>query len=113
MPHDWYVQALIKATILIGNSSSGLIETPLLRIPVIDIGPRQEGRERGANVLRCAHSQSDIAETAERALSDPVFQAAVQSGANPFGDGKASPTIVRILRDLEINAKLLAKRLTI
>jgi UDP-hydrolysing UDP-N-acetyl-D-glucosamine 2-epimerase len=79
--------------VLVGNSSSGLIESAPLRVPVVDIGPRQGGRERCANVV---HVESERAQ----AVRDAIIQARNSDLAaltHPYGDGRTGPRIAAIL----------------
>lgn len=67
-----YFRTLLKsATLLIGNSSSGLIEAPSLGTPTINVGRRQEGRLRGTSVFDSAHDQRAITEAISKALTLP------------------------------------------
>ena len=76
-----------------GNSSSGIIEAASFRLPVVNIGNRQHGRVRGANVIDCEPDRASISAALSRAL-DPAFRAALRSLRNPYGDGSAADRIV-------------------
>lgn len=91
-----YLSLAAHASAVIGNSSSALIEIPYLKVPSIDIGSRQRGRQRPQTVLHCTPSRTDIASTIRKALS-PDFRQKVLSAHLPFGDGKAAKKIVEIL----------------
>ncbi|HLL21977.1 MAG TPA: UDP-N-acetylglucosamine 2-epimerase [Kofleriaceae bacterium] len=80
---------------MLGNSSSGLIEAPVLRLPVINIGDRQQGRLREPNVVDVA-ADVDAIETALRRALEPAFRAALPARST-FGDGHAAARIVEIL----------------
>ncbi len=87
-----YPNALRHAAVMIGNSSSGVIEAGLFGLPVVDVGDRQKGRERGRNVIHADNS----AEAVSRAMA-----AASRLGRIidcPYGDGQAAPRIAAALR---------------
>jgi GDP/UDP-N,N'-diacetylbacillosamine 2-epimerase (hydrolysing) len=105
-----YAGLLQEADAMVGNSSSGLLEAPSFRLPAVNIGRRQEGRMRGDNVIDVDHDVDAIAAAVEQALS-PEFRDRL-SGENPYGDGRASERIVRVLAETPIDEALLYKRLT-
>ena len=97
----------------IGNSSSGLKETPAFRCPAVDIGPRQAGRLRGANVLHVESDTDAIAKAIRTALSDESLLETVRSAANPYGKGNSGPTIARILATTDLKDTKLIQKQTI
>lgn len=103
-----YLAMLREARAALGNSSSGLIETPGFELPTVNIGDRQMGRTRAANVIDCA-ADADAIEAAIRKAIDPAFRAALSGMANPYGDGNAAERIVTTLRDVPIDARLTGK----
>jgi UDP-hydrolysing UDP-N-acetyl-D-glucosamine 2-epimerase len=104
-----YFSMMRVAAALVGNSSSGLIEAPSFGLPVVNIGSRQRGRERAANVLDVAAEPEAIRGALARAL-DASFRAALQNVPNPFGDGRASERIAERLPGLLSQPALLWKR---
>jgi UDP-N-acetylglucosamine 2-epimerase len=94
---------------MIGNSSSGLIEAPSFGLPVVNVGDRQRGRLRAANVIDVGHDREAIAEAIRRAL-DPSFRGGLAGLVNPYGDGQAAPRIARVLREVELGPRLVRKR---
>ena len=100
------------ASVMVGNSSSGIIEAPSFGLPVVNIGIRQEGRERGKNVIDVGHNKHEIVRGIEKALTDKEFLAEVKKCESPYGDGKAAPRIVEILSKVEITPRLLQKKIT-
>lgn len=104
-----YLSLLACADAIVGNSSSALIEAPSFELPAVNIGARQRGRLRGPNVIDVAPHRDEIIAGVERAL-DPAFRAALRGVPNPYGDGHAAPRIVRVLRELTLDARLLQKR---
>jgi UDP-hydrolysing UDP-N-acetyl-D-glucosamine 2-epimerase len=103
-----YLAMLREARAAVGNSSSGLIETPGFALPTVNIGDRQMGRTRAANVIDCA-ADADAIEAAIRQAVDPAFRTALAGMANPYGDGNAAERIVTTLRDVPIDARLTGK----
>jgi UDP-N-acetylglucosamine 2-epimerase (non-hydrolysing)/GDP/UDP-N,N'-diacetylbacillosamine 2-epimerase (hydrolysing) len=104
-----YLSLLRHADLMIGNSSSGLIEAPSFGLPVVNVGSRQRGRLRGANVIDVEPSREDILRGIEAAQALP-FRARARAAANPYGDGHAAPRIVEVLRSVPIDAQLVQKR---
>lgn len=97
----------------LGNSSSGLKETPAFRCPAIDIGPRQNGRLRGANVLHVDSDATAIRDAIRTALTDARFRAKVQTAPNPYGQGNAGATIAQVLADADLHAASLIQKQTL
>ncbi len=107
-----YISLMNIAGVLVGNSSSGIIEAPSLHLPVVNIGIRQEGRQRACNVIDVVHNKSKIIEAVNTALHDKTFKQKVKQCTNPYGDGKAALRIAEVLSELEINKALLQKKIT-
>jgi UDP-N-acetylglucosamine 2-epimerase len=102
-----------NATALIGNSSAGVLEGPFLKLPAVNIGSRQTGRMQSTNVLNVPHERAAIEQAARRAVFDGEFRASVAACINPYGDGKSSTRIVRVLEEwAPQRQRLLDKRLT-
>jgi UDP-N-acetylglucosamine 2-epimerase (non-hydrolysing)/GDP/UDP-N,N'-diacetylbacillosamine 2-epimerase (hydrolysing) len=95
---------------MIGNSSSGLVEAPSFRLPVVNIGIRQDRRIRGNNVIDVGYSVPEIVAAIKKALSRE-FVTGIQVCKNPYGTGKTGMKIARILGECEINSGILQKRL--
>ena len=107
-----YLSLMKAASVMVGNSSSGIIEAPSFGLPVVNIGIRQEGRERGKNVIDVGHNKQEIVKGIEKALTDEEFLKEVKKCENPYGDGKTGPRIAEILSKLEITPQLLQKKIT-
>jgi UDP-hydrolysing UDP-N-acetyl-D-glucosamine 2-epimerase len=106
---DAYAALLRRVVAVVGNSSSGLIEAPTFELPVVNVGSRQDGRLRAANVIDVGVSAEEIADGIRRALS-PGFRASLAGLVNPYGDGRASERIVDTLKRVEPGPALLRKR---
>ena len=104
-----YLSLLHHVETLIGNSSSGIMESASLALPTVDIGMRQQGRERARNVLHAAPDVTAILDKIAEARI-PAFRASLSGLENPYGDGRASERIVEVLTTVPLNEKLLIKR---
>jgi len=111
LDHKIYVSLLQHVSVIVGNSSSGIIETPLFRLPVVNIGMRQHGRERSTNVIDVPHEKNAIISAIKKALS-PGFRNSIQHCSNPYGNGTAGKKIAGILSKITIDKDLLRKELT-
>jgi UDP-hydrolysing UDP-N-acetyl-D-glucosamine 2-epimerase len=104
-----YLSLLAHADAMVGNSSSGIIEAPSFALPVVNVGTRQQGRLRARNVIDVGDGRDRIVAGIEAALA-PAFRESLHGLANPYGDGRAGARIVRILRDVALDARLVRKR---
>lgn len=102
LPREVYCNLLKRALMLVGNSSSGMIDAPAYGVPVINIGERQAGRERGDNVLDVLPERKAISQAIHRALTDVDFIEKAQNTENPYGDGKASERICKTLENVDL-----------
>ena len=109
IPRPCYLALLRRCICLVGNSSSGMIDSPAFGIPAINVGSRQRGRERGTNVLDVPPDRSEILWAIRRAATDQEFIAVCRATPNPYGDGHASERIVAELEQVEIGPDLLTK----
>ena len=103
-----YFALLASVSAMVGNSSSGLLEAPSFELPVVNIGDRQHGRIRGANVVDVGPVVEGIVDGIRRAL-DPAFRRTLAGLRNPYGTGEASTLIVSTLRSVPLNPALLCK----
>ncbi len=107
-----YLQLLANCSALVGNSSSGILEAPSFRIPVINVGNRQRGRPQADNILNVGYDQEEIAAMISFALNDPDYQRKVFGAVNPYGDGKSSLRICNILSEVKLDQALIDKDCT-
>lgn len=112
IPHKDYLGLMKIASVLIGNSSSGIIEAPSFGLAAVNIGSRQNGRERGVNVIDVPHDKNAIIQAIKKALYDKGFRTRVSKGKNPYGDGNAAERIVKILSKIRLGKILLQKQMT-
>lgn len=97
-----YLSTMSHVDAVIGNSSSGLIEAPALKIPTIDIGDRQKGRLAADSVLHCLPLSEDIRKMMTIAFSD-AFKQRIQTQTNPYGIGGASLAIKQQLKQTPLS----------
>ena len=109
---DAYLMMLANSAVLVGNSSSGILEAPSFKMPVVNIGNRQRGRPQAANIINCGYAKNDIAHAIQHALTDEKFRTACKSAVNPYGDGRSGERICRVLQDVIIDKNLLDKECT-
>lgn len=103
-----YLSAMAHADVVVGNSSSGLIEAPALKVPTVNIGERQRGRLRAASVIDADTTRAAVVAAINYALS-PEFRSKSKAAASIFGDGTASEKMVRILRDHPLQGILMKR----
>jgi UDP-hydrolysing UDP-N-acetyl-D-glucosamine 2-epimerase len=97
----------------VGNSSSGIKETPAFGCPTVNIGSRQSGRLRGANVIDTEYDQGEIAAAVTRCLHDEAFRTTCRNTDNPYYLGDAGKKIAAVLAEVPINQALLRKAMTL
>jgi UDP-hydrolysing UDP-N-acetyl-D-glucosamine 2-epimerase len=112
IPHGDYLGLMNIASILIGNSSSGIIEAPSFKLPVVNIGIRQQGRERSINIIDVAHDKNAIIDAIKRCLYDKRFKERIRRCKNPYGNGHAGERIAKVLSSIVLDEGLLQKRIT-
>ena len=103
-----YWSLLAQVDLLLGNSSSGIMEAASFALPVVNIGIRQQGRERARNVIDTDADEQAIVQAIGQA-TDPEFREALQGMENPYGNGHAAETIVRVLTGVPLSERLLMK----
>ena len=101
-----YLSLMRHADVVVGNSSSGLLEAPAIGVPTVDIGPRQRGRLRAASVLNCGESLAEISRALKVALSEDHRTLAARC-ESPYGQPGAARRIIDQLEtiDLTLRAK--------
>lgn len=105
-----YLSLLKNSDLMVGNSSSGVIDSSTFKIPVVNIGKRNRGRESAENVISCGFK--DLFKSVLKGLT-PEFKEICKNVKSPYGEGNASKKIVKILEDLKIDSKLIKKRLVL
>ncbi|MFT8348042.1 UDP-N-acetylglucosamine 2-epimerase [Clostridium saccharoperbutylacetonicum] len=107
-----YLSLLKYADAMLGNSSSGIIEAPSFKLPVINIGDRQNGRLRSNNIIDAGYNKEEIIESINKVLFDKNFKANLTNVENIYGSGNVSENIVNILKSISVDKRLLNKKLT-
>ncbi|HFM8301613.1 TPA: UDP-N-acetylglucosamine 2-epimerase [Enterococcus faecium] len=94
-----YLTILKECKFMIGNSSSGIIEAASFKIPVINLGTRQNGREQSKNIINANLNENEI-ETALNKIQDPQFIKSLKNVKNIYGDGNSSRRITKTLNQI-------------
>ena len=100
-----YWSLLGEADVIAGNSSCGIMEAASFALPVVNVGIRQQGRERARNVIDVPADAAAIGAAIDRALS-PEFRQSLAGMHNPYGDGTAAEAIARVLADVPLDGLL-------
>jgi UDP-N-acetylglucosamine 2-epimerase (non-hydrolysing)/GDP/UDP-N,N'-diacetylbacillosamine 2-epimerase (hydrolysing) len=113
LPREEYLGLLAASDVLVGNSSSGIIEGPSLGLPVVDVGPRQNGRERAENTVSVPHDTKAIRDAIKSCLTDEEIRQRAQDCSNPYDHGPTGARIASELADLDLGERLLRKTTTL
>ena len=108
--NDVYLGLMASASAIVGNSSAALVEAPYLRLPAVNVGLRQHGRTRDANVVDAAGDDASVRDALATAL-DQSFRASLRP-TDRLGDGHAAERIVGVLKGLELDDRLRRKQLS-
>ena len=103
-----YLSAIKWARGVVGNSSSGIIETSNFNTGAINIGERQTGRVKPANVVDCGYSSDEIVDALQK-LNTSSFQNELSDIDNPYGDGYTSEKIIEILKGVKFDNLIIKK----
>lgn len=106
--HGRYGSVLGQVDAMIGNSSSGIIEAPIMGTPTVNIGPRQQGRLRAPSIIDCVEEVEAIAAGIRKALS-PEHVACADKRISAYGVGGASEKIADLLMSLPLNNVLMKR----
>ncbi|HEY6805832.1 MAG TPA: UDP-N-acetylglucosamine 2-epimerase [Pyrinomonadaceae bacterium] len=112
IPDVQFVNLLRNATVLVGNSSLGLLEAPFLQLAVINVGKRQAARHHSENIFFVAPERTEIIRQVHDIMENAETQKKIRECANPFGDGHTGERVANLLASTPIDAKLLNKDLT-
>ncbi len=112
LPRQVYAGLMKVASVIVGNSSSALIEAPCFQLPAVNVGNRQRGRQRGANVIDVPCERAAIRDAIKTAMSEEFRNKLNGSNDNPYwGDGQVARRIVDVLSKIEINEQLIKKQI--
>jgi len=109
---DKYINLLKCASALVGNSSSGIIETPFLKIPSINIGTRQQGRDKSQTIISIEYNKNAIKNAIKTAIYNKEFLLKVKKSKSLYGNGQASKKIVKILEEINLSTIPIQKKMT-
>lgn len=102
IPHDDYINLLKFSSGLVGNSSSGIIEAPFLKIPTLNIGTRQNNRLHSYSVIDSNFEKKNLKKAMQKILYDKNFQKNIRKQKNHYGNGNSAKKIVKILENLNL-----------
>ena len=97
LPYPDYLNLMKNARLMIGNSSSGIIEAPSFKLPVINLGNRQKDRIRAKNVLDVGFNLNEIDNAYKKIMENENFRKTLRSVKNPYGEGGSAKKILNVL----------------
>lgn len=97
--------------VCVGNSSSGIKETPVFGCPFVNIGSRQKGRLRSTNVIDVDYNKDQIIKAIEKSLFNKRFRESCKKCKNPYGKGESAKKIAEALARIKIDKKLNQKKM--
>lgn len=106
-----YLSIMKLCGVVIGNSSSALVEAPFLKKPVVNIGNRQKGRLMANNIINCGYEAKDIYEAIKSSLSVEFKSFVTNNTISLYGEGNTSKQVVEVLKNIELGEKLMKKKL--
>ena len=109
IPYLEYLVLLKNSEAIVGNSSSGIVESTPFGVPAVNVGTRQKGREHAENVIDVSYGKKEIRSAFKKALQDNKFRKKGIKLASPYALGNAGKKVVKILERLETKKELLDK----
>ena len=100
--YEDFLNLLKNADVLVGNSSAGIHEAPSFGLPTVNIGTRQQLRERGKNIIDADNNWRSIIKAIERCLTDKQFIRKVKSAKNPYDNGNTAQRVIKILETIKL-----------
>jgi UDP-N-acetylglucosamine 2-epimerase (non-hydrolysing)/GDP/UDP-N,N'-diacetylbacillosamine 2-epimerase (hydrolysing) len=110
--YNYHGALALSRAVCVGNSSSGIKETPAVGAPFVNVGSRQDGRLRSTNVLDVGYEETAIYDACRKALFDEAFRAECRTCKNPYGIGDAGRKIAEVLATVPLDKRLLQKKMT-
>ena len=110
--HENFLGLMKVAKVIVGNSSSGIIEAPSFYLPAVNIGTREKGREKADNVIEAGYNKEQIKRAIKKAVFDKKFREKIKKCKNPYGDGKTGKRVANILARIKIDKRLLQKQIS-
>lgn len=102
IPYEDFLRLLKVADVLVGNSSTGIHETPSLKLPTVNIGTREKFREKANNVIDVPYNQQAIIKAIKKSLYDKEFRKIVNRTKNPYDNGDVAQKVVKILETIPL-----------
>lgn len=103
LPRSIFVNLLRNAKALVGNSSMGILEAPMYKLPVVNVGHRQRGRLNAGNVKFVSYQENDIVSAIEQAVFDIKYRNYIANLDNPYGSGQATDIIENFIRGVDLS----------
>ncbi|MCK4809404.1 MAG: UDP-N-acetylglucosamine 2-epimerase [Candidatus Omnitrophica bacterium] len=103
---------IFNPSLCVGNSSSGIKETPAFGCPFVNIGTRQRDRLRSDNVIDARYNKQQIIKAIDKCLYDDGFRLQCRKCKNPYGKGNAGRKVADILAGIKIDKQLIQKKIT-
>lgn len=100
LPRDYFINLMRNAKALIGNSSMGILEAPFYKLPVVNVGNRQQGRLNAGNVKFVAHQKEEIYKALEEACLNYDYRLKIKNLPCPYGDGSAAEIICEAIKNI-------------
>ena len=111
LPFQKYISLLNYSSVIIGNSSSGIMEAPFLQVPSINVGTRQEGRSNTTSIINVKYNKVEIKKAIEKAIEDKKFLKSIKKQKKQHGNGNSSKKIIQILEKLNLEKIPIQKKL--
>ena len=112
IPYLEFINLLKLSSALVGNSSSGIIETPFLKIPTVNIGSRQIGRLRATSIVDSTYNSNSIKKAISFVLNNKKFRTSLKSTKSLYGNGNSSKKIIKILENLDLDTVSIQKQIS-
>ncbi len=109
-PPEIFANVMRYSAAFVGNASTGIHETATFHVPTVNIGTRQQGRERAKNVIDVNYDKESIIQGIRKAIYDEGFKQMIKKIKNPYGDGHSAFRILNILKKLDLKSVPLQKR---
>jgi len=104
-------QDMQNRVVCMGNSSSGIKETPVFGCPTVNIGSRQKGRLRGQNVIDADYTKESIIDAVTECIADKKFRKKCSETHNPYYIGDAGKKIAKVLAEVKLDRELIRKKM--
>ena len=106
-----FVSLLKYSSVMVGNSSAGIVEASTFKLPVVNIGDRQKGKIQSKNIINCSYETNEIYRSIKKAIS-VKFSKKIKNIVNPYGDGKSSEKIFKEIKNFKKFQNILEKKFT-